>query len=127
MNGNYIFKICNQNIKKELYILRIFLPILKWNIFIFYLEIRCNVSQLQGEAIVSPNRTTVRFNETVTYSCLFGYEMAGRPSNRLTATCTRSGRFSPNVLPKCQSKKVGSFIMLKKVIEILFYSLFAIE
>ena len=76
--------------------------------FIFSLEIRCIVPQRRGGANVSPNRINVGFNETITYSCPSGYNMVGRLSNRFTATCTSSGRFSPDDLPQCRGNKVDS-------------------
>ena len=64
--------------------------------------------QRRGGANVFPNRRTVGFNETITYSCPSGYNMVGRSSNQFTATCTSSGRFLPDDLPECQGKNVDS-------------------
>ena len=80
--------------------------------FIFSLEIRCTVPQRRGRANVFPNRRTIGFNETITYSCPSGYIMVGRPSNQLTTTCTSSGRFLPVVLPQCQGKNVNGYKLL---------------
>ena len=64
--------------------------------------------QRRGGANVFPNRRTVGFNEEITYSCPSGYNMVGRPSNQFSATCTSSGRFSPDDLPQCRGKNVDS-------------------
>ena len=70
--------------------------------------------QRRGRANVSPNKRTVGFNETITYSCPSGYIIVRRSSNQFSAICTSSGRFSPDDLPQCRGKNVDSYKFLNK-------------
>ena len=109
INKKFFTTFENQNVKKFYLTKTVFVIFqVKYCSFISFLEIRCIVPQRRGGANVFPNRRTVGFNETITYSCPSGYNMVGRPSNQFTATCTSSGIFSPDDLLQCRGKNVDS-------------------
>ena len=55
-----------------------------------------------GLSITPESRSTVRYNEVITFECIRGYVMEIQLENSLNATCLRNEEFSVEA-PTCSS------------------------